>query len=446
MKVLSSINDTTIGMIFPSSLSQNDSLFSTIPKLDMTLESTACLAASASNVIPDLPQIFKSAVGQETCIWFNAFSGRIYRDAARSSYFHSWLLDKLSAGLNKGNKPGFIDEFVVESVTFGSTPPLLFNVQWSPKVVPEKKKKFYERTADSVSTTASISGKDVLSSSVNEKNSNGSIDLSSIGNDILFSDSSSSPITGEGQCSSDTKQDCHIDPKDIKAAAATDSFGDSFDSNHSTELPIGIPERTENDRYPKNNKDFDGDGQREDFNCKNEFPKEEDKTENSKYHDDNIPGDGDGDGDEDIECTADMAYRSGLKFKISTRFEDEIILSLLLNSSTLYDKYEYNFISMNMKYIEMVKRLISYFISVNLSLLEFLNLYTIMTNISFYFIFICGIFIFFIISNLLFQIYYFKFIISNLLFQFYYYFKFIISNLLLQIYYYKFIISNLFDH
>ena len=223
-------------------------------------------------------------------------------------------------------------------------------------MVPEKKKKFYERTADSGSTTASIGGKDVLSSSVNGKNSNGSIDPSSIGNDILFSDSSSSSTTGEGLCSSDTKQDCHIDPEDNKAASTTDPFGDSFDSNHRTELPIRIPERTENDRYPKNNKDFDGDGQREDFNCKNEFPKEEDKAENSNYHDNDIPEDGDG--DEDIECTADMAYRSGLKFKISTRFGDEIILSFLLNSSTLYDKSEYNFTSMNMKYIEMVKRLI----------------------------------------------------------------------------------------
>jgi hypothetical protein len=70
--------------------------------LDMTLESTACLAASSSNVLPVLPSYFKETVGLETCIWFNAFSGRVYRDAARSQYFHKWFKDQLSKQLNKG--------------------------------------------------------------------------------------------------------------------------------------------------------------------------------------------------------------------------------------------------------------------------------------------------------------------------------------------------------
>ena len=309
VKGLNSVNDTTIGTISPSSSSLNDSLFSSIPKLDMTLESTACLAASASNAIPDLPTVFKSAIGRETCIWFNAFSGRIYRDAARSSYFHSWLLEKLSAGLNKGNKPGFIDEFVVESVTFGSAPPLLFNVQWSPKVVPEKKKKFCERTVDSMNTTSDIAGNDVPSSSILNKNPNGSVDPGSIDKDILSSDSPSSHNVGLGFV--DQQEDAKI---------AIDSFGDSFERNQRTEPTIRIPEPTESNRNPDNNrdnKDSDGDGQREDFNCRNEYPKEDDRAEDNSHHDDNVPGNG----DDDIECTADMAYRSGLKFKISTRCE-----------------------------------------------------------------------------------------------------------------------------
>jgi hypothetical protein len=72
--------------------------------LDMTLESTACLAASSPNALPVLPSYFKQAVGLETCIWFNAFSGRVYRDAARSQYFHKWFQDQLSKQLNKGNQ------------------------------------------------------------------------------------------------------------------------------------------------------------------------------------------------------------------------------------------------------------------------------------------------------------------------------------------------------
>lgn len=110
------------------------SVLSIDSSLDMSLESTACLAASPPTTLPPLPPCFKKSVGLETCVWFNAFSGRVYRDAARSEYFHNWLLEKLTRKLNKGNRPGFVDEFTVDSVAFGSAPPLIFNVQWSPPV------------------------------------------------------------------------------------------------------------------------------------------------------------------------------------------------------------------------------------------------------------------------------------------------------------------------
>ena len=103
--------------------------------VNMTLESTACLAASPPTILPPLPSYFRKCLGIETCVWFNAFSGRLYRDAAKSEALHARLLEKLTRKLNKGPRPGFVDDFTVESIAFGSTPPLLFNVKWCPPSV-----------------------------------------------------------------------------------------------------------------------------------------------------------------------------------------------------------------------------------------------------------------------------------------------------------------------
>ena len=101
-------------------------------QLDMTLESSAGLAASLASRLPTLPTSFSEAIGKETCVWFNAFSGRMYRDTARSAYFHQWFCTKLAHMLNKGHRPGYVDAFEVGDVKFGSLPPLLCNVQWTP--------------------------------------------------------------------------------------------------------------------------------------------------------------------------------------------------------------------------------------------------------------------------------------------------------------------------
>lgn len=55
-------------------------------KLDMHAESTACLAASNPVVLPHLPAVFEKSIGVETCVWFNSFSGRLYRDIAHSRF------------------------------------------------------------------------------------------------------------------------------------------------------------------------------------------------------------------------------------------------------------------------------------------------------------------------------------------------------------------------
>jgi ferritin-like metal-binding protein YciE len=102
-------------------------------ELNMHKESTACLAATNPAILPLLPSRFSQAVGVETCVWFNSFSGRVYRDISNSSYFYNWFCTKLTMMLNKGARPDYIDEFKVNDVKFGVLPPLLMNVQWSPR-------------------------------------------------------------------------------------------------------------------------------------------------------------------------------------------------------------------------------------------------------------------------------------------------------------------------
>ena len=81
-------------------------------KLDMTLEATSILAATAPANLPPLPPAFRTVVDKETCVWFNAFSGRVYRDAASSAHFRAWLLQKLTFQLNRNSKtrPGTRDD------------------------------------------------------------------------------------------------------------------------------------------------------------------------------------------------------------------------------------------------------------------------------------------------------------------------------------------------
>lgn len=59
-------------------------------QLDMSSEAAACIAATNPCIMPHLPEQFSSAIGGETCVWFNAFCGRAYRGIlpAFTSYLH----------------------------------------------------------------------------------------------------------------------------------------------------------------------------------------------------------------------------------------------------------------------------------------------------------------------------------------------------------------------
>jgi hypothetical protein len=211
--------------------------------LNMSLESTACLAACPPTSLPALPTCIRKSVGQETCVWFNAFSGRVYRDIARSEYFHDWLLEKLTTELNKGVKPGFVDDFVVESVSFGSTPPLLLNILWAAPVVTPSVNEEVKGAKDYVEINKNYSS---------ESNS----DLGS-------------------------------------PTYATDS--DVHSGIHGSKIKKGsISSPGSNNR--RKNSDLE--------HCTQSDSSSAEQGPRS---------------DEDIECTADVAFRSGLKFKASTR-------------------------------------------------------------------------------------------------------------------------------
>lgn len=64
-------------------------------------------------------------------IWFNAITGRVWRDIARSAYFQHWVCSRVSHSIARG-KPAFIDHLEVTGVEFGAIPPLFSNVRWIP--------------------------------------------------------------------------------------------------------------------------------------------------------------------------------------------------------------------------------------------------------------------------------------------------------------------------
>lgn len=141
LETTSSSTPTAVSTSSPSSKSSSASASSSatpeiaipFPKMDMTTEGATILAATSPVLLPHLPPSFNASVGSETCVWFNALTGRLYRDMGNSSIFADWFCEKCTFMLNRGKKPvNFLGDFVVANVVFGRTPPLLSNVKWAP--------------------------------------------------------------------------------------------------------------------------------------------------------------------------------------------------------------------------------------------------------------------------------------------------------------------------
>jgi len=74
--------------------------------IDMSSDVMAALAATNPARLPKLPSQFVAGIGTESCVWLNAFTGRMYRDACAAPLFHEWMQKLLLSMLNKGPRPG----------------------------------------------------------------------------------------------------------------------------------------------------------------------------------------------------------------------------------------------------------------------------------------------------------------------------------------------------
>lgn len=253
----------------------NNGLGANYAKLNMAQETTACLAASNPAILSDLPPVFKSAIGVETCVWFNAFSGRVYRDISNSKYFYNWFCNKLTHMMNKREKerPGYIDRFVVTNVEFGDLPPLLMNVQWSPPVSKSNASRAQAKPVNTPDQSASI----------NSQNAEYELE-----DDDDEDDDSSSSSEDE----SEPKASESIGGTSKKFTSSTQS------SKYSSSATNPTPNAPANTSSPPS---------KSKSNKKIKVPKEakRDDLHNESYY--------------YAACTADMAFRSGIKFVISTK-------------------------------------------------------------------------------------------------------------------------------
>ena len=298
--------------------------------VNMTLESIACLAASPPTILPPLPSSFRKCVGVETCVWFNAFSGRIYRDAAKSEALHTRLLEKFTKKLNKGPRPGFVDEFTVESIVFGSTPPLLFNVKWCPPAVSVSQRD--RKSSDAATATVAAATEENKTQNDDKNNNTGDIR-----NDIKGSvftphekDSVNSKHLSPEKPSRSSPFADTIPPSPSLSAsnspnlsrkfAEVQSVGSSSKKSVNYDDGDNVNDKTSGTSNG-NNSNSGSCSSSSSSNSNSNSSSTSSSGKNSNSTDSNSSGDTSNEcTDDDIECTANIAFRSGLKFKISTRY------------------------------------------------------------------------------------------------------------------------------
>lgn len=78
-----------------------------------------------------LIQTLNSTKGQLNTKWLNALIGRLFLSLQQTDTLNQVLLDKIYKKLTKINRPGFLDDFVIEKVDVGNSIPFLTNPQLS---------------------------------------------------------------------------------------------------------------------------------------------------------------------------------------------------------------------------------------------------------------------------------------------------------------------------
>ncbi|GAV48436.1 hypothetical protein ZYGR_0I07330 [Zygosaccharomyces rouxii] len=74
-----------------------------------------------------LVQAIHSTEGQLTTQWFNALLGRLFLSLQRTDTLKDFIYGRLYKKLTKLNKPGFLDDFVIEEVDVGNSAPMITN-------------------------------------------------------------------------------------------------------------------------------------------------------------------------------------------------------------------------------------------------------------------------------------------------------------------------------
>ena len=94
----------------------------------------AALAGTKPTLLPTITPAAFCRIERESCMWFNALGGKVFRDCSRSPAFHKWLAGRIEINLNENwsTKPDFVGNFSCSDLAFGSTPPLFSGARWIP--------------------------------------------------------------------------------------------------------------------------------------------------------------------------------------------------------------------------------------------------------------------------------------------------------------------------
>lgn len=76
-----------------------------------------------------LIQAIHSTEGQLSAKWLNALLGRLFLSLQRTDALKNYIYGRLYKKLTKLNKPGFLDDFVIEEVDVGTSAPMITNPQ-----------------------------------------------------------------------------------------------------------------------------------------------------------------------------------------------------------------------------------------------------------------------------------------------------------------------------
>ncbi|SMN18147.1 similar to Saccharomyces cerevisiae YPR091C Putative protein of unknown function [Maudiozyma saulgeensis] len=128
-------------LYFENNMDKEDWYFQLI-NASKNISSTEITSPLNPNIIADtahlntadalyLIQTINSTRGQLTTKWLNALLGRLFLSLQETDTLNQVLLEKIDKKLTKINKPGFLNDFVIEKVDVGNSVPFITNPQLS---------------------------------------------------------------------------------------------------------------------------------------------------------------------------------------------------------------------------------------------------------------------------------------------------------------------------